>query len=135
MARPRRPRKMTKTLPDTYKGGFLATIQRGSSLGRRLNANFAALVEDCGGVDSLNRARLMLIERLTFLNEVASQVEQSIVLDPKKQVNLLGKYTTTINAMVGVIRTLRLNEPEPDPLEDLYDAEPAPKKPNRESDT
>ena len=107
-------------MPDEYRKGFLTKISRRSVLGKRLNSTFAALIADMGGIDRVRTSQLMLIERLTFQDEILQQLEQQIAVDPVGQQDMIGRYIQACNGLMGLIRTLKLDEPKEDPIDALY---------------
>ncbi len=111
--------KLRDTLPKRYSRGFLTRIHNGTTLGRRLNSTFGSLVLDCGGADAMTTGKLMLVERLTFLQEFLSELEQNIAADPVGKPELLGRWTQGINSMMGLVRTLKLDE---DKQQQVFDA-------------
>jgi len=111
-----------KKLPKHYQRGFLVQMSRQSSLGKRLNDTFASLIADSGGPGRMTTGRLMLAERMTFLDEVLRQIERDMVEsdDPKIRLNLFNKWTQGINSLVGLVRAMGFDKPLDDPIDVLY---------------
>ena len=111
-----------KRLPRHYQKGFLVKISRQGELGRRLNDTFRSLIDDSGGPGRMTTGRLMMSERLTFLDEVLRQIERDMVEsdDPKIRLELFGKWTQGINSLVGLVKAMGFDRILEDPIEALY---------------
>ncbi len=74
----------------------------------------------------MTRGKLLLLERLTFMQEFLSQLEQEIASDPVGKIELLGRWTQGVNSMSGLVKTLGLDrDKQQDFIDALYsEAEP-----------
>jgi hypothetical protein len=117
-------------LPKRYRKGVLARVNRTTTLGRELNEVFASVVEDAGGVEAMTVGSLMLAERLTFLDAMARALERQIAQDPLGQPELVGRWTQLVNALQGLVKTLRLDRSrDGSVLDALYSTPPDPQEP------
>lgn len=94
-------------LPERYRPHVLEELDARTNLAQRLTADFQALVDDAGGVETLSRAKLLLMERAVFLVEVMRRWEQQIIENPSNNV-LIGRWVQTCNALQGVLSKIGL---------------------------
>lgn len=123
----------TSNLPAKYERGFLARMDARTELAQRLQSTFVNLIDDCGGPAGMTAGKMMLVERLCFLQEFLRQIEQDIASDPVGKPELLGRWTQGVNAMQGIIKTLKLDADRREAwIDALYsdpDPEDAPPRP------
>ncbi len=59
--------KLTATLPDTYRAGWLDKLDKRTKISRAIMQRIAALTSDAGGADTLSHAKTSLVRRAAFL--------------------------------------------------------------------
>lgn len=115
-----RPDKI-RSLPERYKAGFLSQLDKRSGLSQRMNFSFNALCEDLGGIAAMPYSQQMIAERATFLEEVCRRLEVTIVEDPVKHRELLGKWSVLTNSLIGATKLLGVTKSKADAiLDSLY---------------
>jgi hypothetical protein len=97
-----------RELPAKYEPGFLKDMDQRTGIAIRLNAAFDAIVDDCGGADSLPHTKLALVERFVFLEAILQSIEQKIAEGAKDSGDLIGKWTAAVNSMQGLAKLIGL---------------------------
>ena len=110
-------------LPKRYTPGFLAKLDRRTEIAKALEGVFDAVVSDLGGAEGLSQVQLGLVEQWVFLygtlggmqNELATL--RSSNADPeaarKREAELFGRVTQSVNTLVGLSRLLGLERKTP----------------------
>lgn len=102
-----------RSLPEKYEPGVLLKLDGRTSIFKRLKATYREIVRDLGGEESLSRVQLTLIERYSFLTGLLSEYEAEIARDPRSSKDLVGSYTNTSNAALGLAKSLGLKRKAP----------------------
>ena len=58
----------------------------------------------------MSKGKLLLLERLVFMQEFLSQWEQESAVDPVGKIELMGRWTQGCNSMSGLVKTLGLDK-------------------------
>jgi hypothetical protein len=92
-------------VPAPYREDFLATLDGRTVVARELKARLTALHNDLGGEPNLSYQQRSLAKRAIYLEARAESMEAAMASGKDVE---LGQYIMSINAMVGLFRTLGL---------------------------
>jgi hypothetical protein len=88
-----------------YDPNYFEKIDRRTVVGRAVTTRELAIIQDCGGADSLSYARRSLIRRAVWLEALVESFEQRIGMGEQFD---LGSYTQALNSLLGLFRLLGL---------------------------
>lgn len=97
-----------RELPKKYELNLLQKVDRRSEIYKALKRSYDAIVADLGGRDELSHAKLMLIERLVFLEAVLETIEHQIAAEPKTSPKTMSRWIQGLNSLQGLARTIGL---------------------------
>lgn len=117
--RKRKPRK-PRSIPENFEPGFLAQLDQRSKVTIALRTNYDTIIDDLGGPDAVSHIKAGLVERFVWLHAVLQSLEHELVSSPEMQVELLGKWSTLINSLLGLARTLGIERVGTSKLVNLY---------------
>ena len=97
-----------RSLPAKYEINLLQKCDRRSEVYRKLKRSYDAIVSDLGGESELSHAKLMLVERLVFLEAVLETLEHQIASQPKTSAKTLSQWVQGVNSLQGLAKTVGL---------------------------
>lgn len=95
--------KLLATLPEQYSADWLDNMDRRTKVWRAISDRIAALEADAGGGETLSHAKRSIIRRAVFLELLAESEE--VRFSAGEQLDV-GRYTQTLNSMLGAYRLL-----------------------------
>jgi hypothetical protein len=95
-----------RELPAKYELNLLQKVDRRSEVYKKLKRSYNAIVDDLGGKDELAHAKLMLVERLVFLEAVLETLEHQITTEPKASPKMLSRWIQGLNSLQGLAKTI-----------------------------
>ncbi|MBS0374800.1 MAG: hypothetical protein JSR73_09445 [Proteobacteria bacterium] len=104
MARGTSTRLLT-TLPDDYRGDWLAKIDKRTKVARAVLTRITELETDAGGPEALSAVRRSLIRHAAWLDGIVESFELRLASGQSLDV---GMYTQALNSLLGLYRLLGL---------------------------
>lgn len=92
--------------PEHYKAGWIDQLDQRRGIAQVMRDKYTALTNDLGGADRLSYQRLLLVERVLWLDYWLAQQERSLAEGKEFDV---GKWTQAVNSLQGVLTKLGLD--------------------------
>jgi hypothetical protein len=105
------------TIPDRFTPDFVERLDRRTAIAKAVVSRIQEIEQDAGGRESLSYARRSLIRRCVWLEATIENAEQRLAAGEGID---LGSHTQSINALLGLFRTLGL-ERRSKPVRSLRD--------------
>ena len=94
-------------MPSRYELGFLDKLDKRTEVYALLKSAFDELTTDLGGSAELSHVKRCLCERFVWLEFVMRKLEYQ--MSTKNSLKWMAKWTHSVNALLGLAKTLGLN--------------------------
>ena len=98
-------------VPKRYRPGFLRELDKRTDTYLRLSSAYERLINDLGGnYSALSHAKLALVERFVWLEELIRTMEMRSLRKPSEAAELSSRIIQASNSLQGIARQIGLQK-------------------------
>ena len=94
-----------QVLPEKFKAGFLASLDKRTDLAKALRANYEEIVKDIGGEHDVGHVKAASVERFCYLEVVLQSLDQ-MVSGATSRTEAIGRWIQAVNSLSGLAKVL-----------------------------